>query len=387
MKYWRGYLVAAILAVITWAFRDFAQTHSKLVDMIYPYVTRMVQNYMAGWSAGADFCVWQIIIFALAIAFGGLVILMLIFRWSPIQLFGWVLAVMSMIVLLHTGIFGMNEFAGPLAEDIRLAEAECSDEQLEAAAIYYRDKANALVEQVEWNADGTMKLPSLEELSARAENGFNTLVYKNYFSVFAGSNLAVKELGLASIFTARGEMGYTAAITGEAAVNMEAPSVMIPFAVCREMCYRRCIASDRDKHFGAFLACQANENPEFQYSGYIMAYRYCLNALPKTVAATVDAEASEQVRSDVDAWEVFIAPSLKIPEPGLREKLEGYLPKKYRSTQEDPMVAEVQIADLLIRWHYEVVVLPSITEPEYHFDPYNEKQVDLTGLPHVKKKK
>ena len=387
MKYWRGYLVAAILAVITWAFRDFAQAHSKLVDMIYPYVTRMVQNYMAGWSAGASFCVWQTIIIALAVVIAGTVVLMLIFKWSPIQWLGWVLAVASMIVLLHTGIFGMNEFAGPLAEDIRLEQADCSDEQLEAAAIFYRDKANALAEQIAWNADGSMKLPSLEELSQQAANGFDTLVYKNYYSVFAGSNVPVKELGLAEQFTSRGEMGHTVAITGEAAVNMEAPSVMIPFAVCREMCYRRCIASERDKHFGAFLACQANENPIFQYSGYIMAYRYCLNALPATVAATVDAEASAKVRDDVDSWEVFIAPSLKMKEPGLREKLESYLPAKYRPKGENPLMAQGQIVNLLIRWHYKTVVLPTITEPEVHFDPYDEKQVDMTGLPHVKKKK
>ena len=65
MKYWRGYLVAAILAACTWAFREFAQTHTKLVDMIYPYVTRMVQNMLVEWSSGADYLVWQILAIAI----------------------------------------------------------------------------------------------------------------------------------------------------------------------------------------------------------------------------------------------------------------------------------------------------------------------------------
>ena len=56
MKYWRGYLVAAILAACTWAFQEFAQSHSKLVDMVYPYITRMIQTFMAGWSGGVEFC-------------------------------------------------------------------------------------------------------------------------------------------------------------------------------------------------------------------------------------------------------------------------------------------------------------------------------------------
>ena len=41
------------------------------------------------------------------------------------------------------------------------------------------------------------------------------------------------------------------------------------------------------------------------------------------------------------------------------------------------------IAELLTRWHYQQVVIPSITEPEVEFDPYDESQVDLPGLPHV----
>ena len=41
MKYWRGYLTAAILAAATWSLREFAAGHTALVDLIYPYVTRI----------------------------------------------------------------------------------------------------------------------------------------------------------------------------------------------------------------------------------------------------------------------------------------------------------------------------------------------------------
>ena len=55
----------------------------------------------------------------------------------------------------------------------------------------------------------------------------------------------------------------------------------------------------------------------------------------------------------------------------------------FTTVEEIPAEVEAEIVDLLIRWHYETVVLPSITEPEVEFDPYDESQVDLTGLPHV----
>ena len=363
MKYWRGYLVAAILAACTWAFREFAQTHTKLVDMIYPYVTRMIQNFMAGWSGGVEFCVWQAVLLALIAVGVATVVLMFIFKWNPIQWFGWITAVAALIVLLHTGIFGMNEFAGPMAEDLRLAKADCTAEELEAAAIYYRDKANELSGQVSGDMD-------LATLNAQAANGFETLVYQNYYSVFAGSTAPVKELGMAEQFTKRGEMGYTAAITGEAAINPETPDFMKPFAVVREMCYRMSIASQRDKHFGAFLACQANEDADFQYAGYVMAYRYCLNELSQTVANAVNAQANTKVRNDVETWDEFVAPAEALAaEEAAKDGLKDETNR--------------EIVELLIRWHYQEIVIPSITEPEVTFDPLDETQVDLTGLPHA----
>ena len=370
MKYWRGYLVAAILAAFTWAFQEFAQNHSKLVDMIYPYVTRMVQNFMAGWSGGVAFCVWQAILVALAAAGVASIVLMFIFRWNPIQWFGWVVAVVSLITLLHTGLFGINEYAGPIAEDIRLMETECSDEALEAAAVYYRDMANALSQEVSRTADGDVQVPELAVLNEQAVSGFENLVYEEYFSVFAGSTAPVKELDMADQFTKRGEMGYTAAVTGEAAINPQTPGVMMPFAVSREMCYRMCIASQRDKHFGAFLACQASDDVQFQYAAYVMAYRYCLNALPQSTVTIVQAEADGMVRADVEAWDDFVAPAQALAaEKAAKDGLKD--------------TTDREIVDLLIRWHYQDVVLPSITEPEVYFDPMDETQVDLTDLVYV----
>ena len=67
MKYWRGYLVAAIFAACTWGLVQFAQSHWELVDMVYPYVTRMIQNFLANWSSGVEFCLWQLIVIVLGV--------------------------------------------------------------------------------------------------------------------------------------------------------------------------------------------------------------------------------------------------------------------------------------------------------------------------------
>ena len=39
-----------------------------------------------------------------------------------------------------------------------------------------------------------------------------------------------------------------------------------------------------------------------------------------------------------------------------------------------------QVCDLLVSWHIQTVVLPSIAVEESKFDPYDESQIDLSGI-------
>ena len=43
-----------------------------------------------------------------------------------------------------------------------------------------------------------------------------------------------------------------------------------------------------------------------------------------------------------------------------------------------------QVCDLLVNWHIQEVVIPSLTVDVNPFDPYDEKQVDLSGIVNAK---
>ena len=120
MKYWRGYLLALIFAFCRWGLIEFAQSHWVLVDMVYPYTSRIIQDFMAVWSSGAAYCVWQLLLLVLAAGVLASIVMMVIWKWNPIQWFGWVMAVVSLVSLLNTGLYGLNEYAGPLADDVRV---------------------------------------------------------------------------------------------------------------------------------------------------------------------------------------------------------------------------------------------------------------------------
>ena len=337
MKYLTGYLTALILAAITWTLGQLASRYSALVDMIYPYVTRTIQEGLAQWSGGVGFCLWQVFLLLIILGIVAALVMVITMHWRPIRLGGWVLAVFSLLLLLNTLLLGLNTHAGSIADDIRMDVYNYTVDELADATIYYRDKANELAVQMERDQDGELVWSDFETLAQQAGQGFTALVKNRSFSVFGGSKVPVKKLGWSGLSNAMGITGITVGLTGESAVNPKIPVVSQPFTMCREMAHRMCILADGDADFAAFLAASANESLEFQYSAYYMAYRYCYDALTNATSNEA-AVAAEEIDKGGDN----------------------------------------SVTDLLVSWHYQEVVLPTITEEEVAFDPKDETQVDLT---------
>ena len=389
MKYWMGYLTAAIIGAISWVLLQFGEKFTTLVDMVFPYVTRTLMGYLAEWSAPLDFCLWQVIVVAAAVVLLATVVLMVIMRWNPVRWLGWVAAVCSVVYLLHTVVFGLNYYAGDLADDIRLEKREYSVAELADATQYYRDMANLLAVQVNRDAEGNVKFADFAALAEQAEDGFDTLVHEYSYPIFAGSTLPVKELGWADMYTSMGITGVTMGLTGEAAVNPQIPDVTLPFTMCHEMAHRMSIATERDANFAAFLASMANEDIEFRYSAYFMAYRYCYNALltannleASGAAARIASQASPQLQQDMRYYSQFFNSNRDEQATKVADTVNDTYLKT--SGDEAGIRSYGDVCDLLVNWHYKTVVLPTLMEDVKIFDPYDESQVDLSGITNAK---
>ena len=372
MKYWRGYLVAGILAVISFALIQFAKTHGVLVDMIYPYISRLISTSLADWSSGVTFCVWQAVLMALTI--GGIVtaVLMILLRWNFFQWLGWVLTVISALFLLNTGIYGLNAYAGPLSDDIRLDMDDYTVTELNEATCYFQEKANELATAVRRDTDGNPVFADFEELAQKAGEGFENLTYEQAISVFAGSTVPVKKLAWSALYGKTS--GITAPLTGEAAVNPNIPDIALPFAMCKEMAKRMTIAGEDDAMMAAFLACIANESKEFQYSAYCIAYYYCYAALSeiptstaKACAAQTDKGVSQKLRNDLDMYEDFFGtPKTQT--------------SSHKDEEEQSSFTRSSTTDLLACWYVQNFITPLHKEEEKVFDPLDPAQVDLSGI-------
>ena len=385
MKYWFGYLTAGIFAAITWVLLQFGEKYSNLVDMVYPYVIRNVQQYLAQWTSVVDYPLWQLLAIALLVVILATLVLTIILKRSLIQWAGWVAAVFAAIFMFHTLIWGLSYHAGDLSDDLRLDVSSYTLEELTEATEYYRDKANELAAQVSRDQQGNVQFADFETLANNAGKGFEVLTYQHHYPVFAGSRLPVKQLGWADLYSSMGITGVTFGLTGEAAVNPQIPAVTLPFTMIHEMAHRMCIANERDANFTGFLACSVHPDLEFQYSGYFMAYRYCYNAMAgvnhpsaAAAAARVKSGVSKQLQQDMDFYSKFFSSKKN----DLATNFADTMNDTYLKTSGDKVgiASYGQVCDLLVSWHIQTVVLPSITVEQSQFDPYDENQIDLSGI-------
>ena len=372
MKYWIGYVVALIFAACTWALRAFAAAHTLLVDMIYPYVSRLIQTYLSAKTANMGMNLWQLLVIIFVVLFLAFIAICIWRKKNPVRWIGWTCALVSFLVLVSTCLFGLSRYAGPLSDDIRLNKASYSEADLKNAMQYYQEEANKLSATLPRDADGNL-IVEFDNLIADANDGFQNLSYKEFYSVFANNGAPVKKLTGQFIYSAAGSTGKVFPLTGEAAVNTKTPVQGLPFAISRVTAQRISISNNPDSAMAAILGCIYNDNPLYQYSGYFMAYRYCYNALVDLGAGSDSLRSGEnaQLRQDMDRYADSFA--------ARADKPAGEVPS---ATGE---MVPLHVVDLLTSWHLQKIVAPTQVVDTPDFDPMDENQVDLSQHPNAKK--
>ena len=381
MKYWRGYLTAAILSAFTWVLIQMGQRYTTLVDMVYPYVTRAVQGFLTSWTGVVDFLVWQTAVVFLAIVLVATLVLVFIFRAKVIRWLGWAVAAIAAVVLLHTGLYGLNHYSGPIEDDLRMDLVDYTQSELEAATVFYRVQAMDLAEKISRDENGAPVFADFEALAEVTGDGYRTLAREWSFSIFGGDYTPVKKLGWAGLYSALGKTGVTVPLTGEAAVNPNIPDQGLPFAMAHEMAHRLCVARDDEANFSAFLACSVSDSIEYQYSGYFMAYRFCISALESVDAAAAEriaGDCSQLLLDDLERYDRYFDEN----RDDQATRLVSTVTDTYAEATADEEVRYSSVCDYLVNWHIDQYVEEE--EVEAKFDPFDETQVDLSGLVNAK---
>ena len=377
MKKYFGFFVAAGTLLLTWAMTALAKRYGDILDAFYPYVTRWGQKILAGISSIFPFTLWQVLAVLLVLLLFGSLGLVIWKKRSIIRWLGWVLAVVSLGWCAHVGIYGLNFHASALSQDIRMEKVDLTQADLENALIFFRDQANALAEKLPRDENGNLLYEDFDALAQKADDGYRNLIKEGY-SVFAGSLLPPKKLAWPWLYNAMGVCGIAMALTGEASVNPKIPPMSIPFVMCHEMAHRMCIATEDDANFAAFLACLANEDPQFQYSAYYMAYRYCYGALLSSgsgqaaaAAARIDLEVNSYLRYDLKVYDRFFSGKHNALASAVADTANDAYIKL--SGDENGTESYNRVSVSLVNWYLEVMVKPYVEEENLPgFDPLDK---------------
>lgn len=179
--------------------------------------------------------------------------------------------------------WGLNYYRPLISETLSFTSVPYKTEDLGNLYRYLVQKTNALREEVNENEAGVMHLEgSYEDVFERAYLGYEAFLSSplgNYFSHLKGSYGNPKPLALSKAMTYTGITGVYSPYTGEANVNTAILDAFLPSTTMHEMAHQRGYANEDECNFLAFLTCDAHPDPDFAYSGYLLALIHTHNAL------------------------------------------------------------------------------------------------------------
>ena len=210
------------------------------------------------------------------------------------RLFAWfscaVLAV-SILAFLYTAGCGVNYHRKTFSSEEGIIASDYTAEELQEICIRLTEEVNSRAGKVSRDSDGVMILTAPEgegavEAMEKLAEAFSSL--KGYYPM-------PKKVAVSEILSYQGLTGVYSPFTIEANYNGDMTPYNIPFTACHELSHLRGFMEEKEANFIAFLACIGSDRTDFQYSGYLSGWTYCMNALYRA-----DPEAWQETRSLLD---------------------------------------------------------------------------------------
>ena len=195
------------------------------------------------------------------------------------------------LIFLYVICCGINYRRTSFSEESGIIPIEYSAEELKEICVQLTGELNELSDQVLRNEEGIMVL-SVDE-GEQAISAMRSLGEE--YESLSGYYPRPKKLIVSELLSYQGLSGIYLPFTVEANYNGDMIPYNMPFTACHELSHLRGFMQEDETNFIAFLACIHDENIDFQYSGYMLGWTYCMNALYR-----MDDESWQEVRGLLD---------------------------------------------------------------------------------------
>lgn len=219
-----------------------------------------------------------------------------------------VLLAAGILAFLYTICCGINYHRRSFSEEEGIVTYRYTAQDLKDVCLWLTEEVNTLSGEVDRGSSGVMTLEAPEgEGAVEAMHGL-----AEEFPALEGYYPQPKKLLVSEILSYQGLTGIYSPFTVEANYNGDMTAYNIPFTTCHELSHLRGFMQEEEANFIAFLACIGSERTDFQYSGYLSGWVYCMNALYRAdreswqeVRPLLAEEAEPDLEADSAFWDEY----------------------------------------------------------------------------------
>lgn len=187
-------------------------------------------------------------------------------------------ATLSIACLMYMICHGANYYRYPLEKNMNLDMSQKTDEDLYNVCVILAKGASAARTELNVPEDELYSFSeSIYTELTRTNNGYKKI--SEEYPFLNNTILRQKPVLLSKAWSYTGIVGMYFPFFAECNINTEQPDYAIPFTAAHESAHSRGIAFENECNFLAFLSCINSEYPEFRYSGYMEALKFCSNEL------------------------------------------------------------------------------------------------------------
>ena len=148
-------------------------------------------------------------------------------------------------------------------------------EELAALCLELTEEVNEAASRILVDEEGGCL--ALGDISGRAREAMEAASAE--YPELAGYYPRAKAVGNSWAMSYQFLQGIYSPFTIEANYNRDIPDYDKPSTICHELSHLRGFMREDEANFVAYLACRASEEPDFRYSGSMLAYVHSMNAL------------------------------------------------------------------------------------------------------------
>ncbi|BCZ45981.1 hypothetical protein psyc5s11_20480 [Clostridium gelidum] len=254
-------------------------------NLYHKYIYNTLVNTVSRGVSLIPFSVYEIILYAFLIFIFIEIIIYIYLVLNKKISFKEIIIESTTNLLIYISIFIFLNMIGQSANcfksdfitltDLKIEDS--SEEKLIVLCNDFKDKLNELDGNIKKDEDGFLKLDS--EVKQEGRDNMKNLgkIYPCLQGFYPNPKPYISS-ELMSYQLLEGETTFTI----EANYNNDMPKWNIPSTICHELSHIRGFNNENEANYISFLACINSKNYEYQYSGYLMAYSYCMNDLHKS---------------------------------------------------------------------------------------------------------